>query len=142
MSSSLSTEQPRISELALIRFGILYDGGMLQSWQLDALEHLLALKSAHAISLIVARDAGAAEDATGHRPLPECLGGLPIVTLTPDSEGTERAESSASTASRSSTLARVADYKLDFVLSFLGDSCPSELLKIPRYGVWRYHFGD
>jgi hypothetical protein len=67
MSSSLSTEQPRVSELALVRFGILYDGGTLQSWQLRALEHLLALKCAHAISLIVARDASAAEDDTNRR---------------------------------------------------------------------------
>jgi hypothetical protein len=39
-------------------------------------------------------------------------------------------------------LARIRDYRLDFVLSLVDAAYPPELLDIPRYGVWRYHFGD
>jgi hypothetical protein len=39
-------------------------------------------------------------------------------------------------------LARLRQHDLDFILCFIDGALPSDLLGVPRHGIWRYHWGD
>jgi hypothetical protein len=114
-----------------IHFGILCNGTTFDSWQLRCLKQLLAVADVRAVLLIqqgtpVARSI----------PLPDSLVSLPTVTLTemPDRGDLEGLADTA--------MEHIRAYELDFILSYVTEPCPPELLEAARYGVWAYQFGD
>jgi hypothetical protein len=114
-----------------INFGILCDAGVLESWQLKSLNQLLAVADVRAVLLINQR-APAAQTS----PLPDNLASLPSITLT------DTAPRGGQTTLAKPAVERLQSQNLDFILSFLTERCPPELLESARYGVWAYHVGD
>lgn len=140
----------------VIRYGILCDGLTLESWQARCLEELAA--AARAQLLIIAWDpsrvksGGPADRRPDLRQLPEkpcaerlrvdlvgAVGPLPSVTL-PAAQ--VRPLSTAAGRAQADALAHIRSFGLDFVLNFVEDSCPPEILGVARYGVWQIRIGD
>ena len=113
---------------APLRFAILHDDAIFEHWQLRCLEQLSALSDTHAQLLITtSRPAGE---------LPHALADVPRMLLPrPPDSARERQYHSAA-------LEQLAGCNLDFLLSFADIPCPPQFLAIPRYGVWRFQFGD
>jgi len=113
---------------APLRFAILHDDAIFEHWQMRCLEELSALPEVRA-QLLITLQRAAPE-------LPRALADVPQILLPrpADSDGEVQADSAA--------LARLKSCDLDFVLSFIDILCPPDLLDLPRYGVWRFHFGD
>jgi hypothetical protein len=105
-----------------IQFSIICDGTAFERWQLRCLEQLQAAEGVQAVLVINLRD-----PAAGSLPLPHSLASLPAITL---ADGAARA------------VPKIRAHALDFILSFVEERCPPELLEAARYGVWAYRFGD
>jgi hypothetical protein len=113
--------------LAPLRFAVLHEDGRLATWQARCLDELLLLGDVR-VQLLLTRRAGAA--------VSEVLASVGRILL-PDSPAPDP-ENPATRAA----VARVKKQPLDFALSFLEEGCPADLLDAPRYGVWRFAFGD
>jgi hypothetical protein len=112
---------------APLRFAILHHDGQLATWQLRCVEELIALESVRPQFLLTRQSC---------IELPRALEGAARILLpaapAPDAEH----------PAVRAAVARVRKYPLDFALSFLDEPCPADLLNVPRYGVWRFEFGD
>ncbi len=113
---------------APIRFAILHHDAAFEHWQTRCLEELVALPGVHAHVLITAQ-----EPATH---LPCALAGVPRTRL-PRSADPEAGPHDTHTAAT-----QINSYDLDFILSFEEAPCPPAIVDVPRYGVWRFQFGD
>jgi hypothetical protein len=109
------------SPLKIFQFAILCDGTTFESWQLRCVEQLLAVADARPALLIQLR----APMAPFVRP--DSLMSLPTVTLSDLTDA---------------RIGQVRGHDLDFILSFITEPCPPELLEAARHGVWAYQFGD
>lgn len=114
-----------------LRFGILCDGAAFEGWQLRCLEQLLAVAEIRAVLLITINISTPRSS-----PLPAQLESLATVTLPEASEGSDYQHGAEA------AVENIRGYDLDFILSFVVESCPSNLLEAARYGVWAYRFGD
>jgi len=113
---------------APLRFAIVHDDAIFEHWQRQCLEKLGALADTHAMLLITLRSAAPE--------LPRALVGVEQMLL-------PRATPAANEAQgQSSMLARLKSCHLDFVLSFVDLCWTPEILNTPRYGFWRFEFGD
>jgi hypothetical protein len=113
---------------APLRFAILHDDAKFKHWQSRCVEELVALPEVRAQLLITLRTTTPA--------LPRVLIGVAQILLPrpADSDDELQADSAA--------LARLKRCDLDFVLSFVDMACSPEFMDAPRYGVWRFQFGD
>ncbi len=48
----------------------------------------------------------------------------------------------ASAGAQRASIGELGRYQLDFILCFIAGALPVELIEVPRYGLWRYQFGD
>ncbi len=113
-----------------INFGILCDAGSLERWQLHSLNQLLAIADIQPVLWMNLRAS------VGRIPRPAGLTSLPTITLI------ESTADGGQTPLAKPAVERLQSQNLDFILSFLTEPCPPELLEAARYGVWAYHFGD
>jgi hypothetical protein len=112
---------------ATLRFAVLHEDGRLADWQARCVQELLALGGIKPQLLIVR------ESCTD---MPSILAGAAQILLpAPVAPAIEHPATHA-------TVARIRHHALDFALNFLNEPCPAELLDVPRYGAWRFHFGD
>src|ERR1700733_4882014 len=112
---------------APLRFAVLHDDGKFAHWQARCVEELLALEDIKPQVLIVRQSCA---------PMPRFLEGAAQILLpAPPARGVEHPATHA-------TMARVRRHAPDFALSFLDGPCPAELVDVPRYGTWRFRFGD
>ena len=113
-----------------IHFAILCDGTTFESWQLRCVERLLTIADVRPALLIHPRAPIAPFIA------PDSLASLPTVTLSnvPASAGLE--------ILADTLIEQIRGYDLDFILSYVTERCPPELLEASRHGVWAYRFGD
>jgi hypothetical protein len=114
-----------------IQFGILCNGSAFEPWQLRCVEQLLAVTDIRAVLLITLN-----VSALRSRPLPEYLASLPTVMIPGTPAGTDH------TSGAEPAVEKIRGHDLDFILSFVVESCPPNLLETARYGIWAYHFGD
>ena len=113
-----------------INFGILCDGETLESWQLRSLNQLRAITDVRPVLWMNLRTPVA------RVPLPAGLTSVPTLTLL------ESTADAGQTVLARPTVERLQSQNLDFILSFLTEACPPELLETARHGVWAYQFGD
>jgi hypothetical protein len=116
------------SSPAAVRFGILYGGGALENWQIRCLEQLASLPYVHC-EVSIAPEKALAPPSGAWAELPN----IPVEI----SHGAHAAVSFAA-----SSMARLRDAKLDFILCFVDALFPAEVLALPRLGIWRYQWGD
>src|SRR6204780_2002441 len=112
---------------APLRYAILNDDARFEHWQMRCLEELNALSEVRAELLISLQSAT-------HK-LPRTLAGVAQTVLV-------RAAPSDEIQMEAAALARLKSCDLDFVLSFADVACPAQIMDAPRYGVWRFQFGD
>jgi hypothetical protein len=111
-----------------IRFGILYGGAALENWQIRCLEQLASVPGVRAEVSI----------APGPSRVP--LGGawaeLPNIPI-------ELSPGSCTVAPlAASSIDRLRDCQLEFILCFADGVLPLDILDAPRHGIWRYQLGD
>jgi hypothetical protein len=113
-----------------LQFAILHDAATIEPWQLRCVEQLIALADAHPACLITRRAPAARSS-----PLPTSLASLPAITLAATSAGGGETMIDAA-------LEDIRRRDLDFILSYLSEPCPPDLLDAARHGVWTYQLGD
>src|SRR6202050_162289 len=112
---------------ATLRFAVLHDDGKLADWQARCVTELLTLPDIKPQLLIVRQSCAE---------IPRVLAGVAQILLpAPIPPALEHPATHA-------TVARIKHHTPDFALNFLSSPCPAELLDVPRYGTWRFHFGD
>jgi hypothetical protein len=119
-----------------IPFAILYDGAVLQSWQIDCLARLRAHAEPRAVLLAPApARSPAPAPAPGHAAraaLPDDLAGLPAYSVEEAGAGRE--------AQLADLTARARDWA--FILNFSAERCAAGLIDAPAYGVWEFRWGE
>ncbi len=101
--------------------------GYLRIGRPDCVQELLALRDIKPQLLIVRQSC---------REMPRILAGAAQILLpAPLAPALEHPATHA-------TVARITHHAPDFALNFLNDRCPAQLLDVPRFGSWRFHFGD
>jgi hypothetical protein len=113
-----------------IQFAILCDGTAFESWQLRCVEQLLTMADVRPALVIQLR----APRAPFVRP--DSVKSLPTVTLNNVPAG------SSHQIVADTQIEQMRGHDLDFILSFVTEPCPPELLEASRHGVWAYQFGD
>jgi hypothetical protein len=113
--------------IAPLRFAILHHDGQLAAWQLRCVEELIALEDVRPQFLLTRQSCSE---------VPRALEGAARILL-PAALVPDVTPPAARVA-----VARIKKYPLAFALNFLDEPCPKDLLEIPRYGVWRFEFGD
>jgi hypothetical protein len=114
-------------QTAPLRFAVLHNDGKLAHWQARCVEELLALADIKPQLLIVQK--------SGAQMPPILAGATQILLPAPLALAVEHPAMHA-------TVARIRRHAPDFALSFLDGPCPAQLVDVPRYGTWRFHFGD
>src|ERR1700722_17456436 len=105
---------------APLRFAILHDDAIFEDWQTPCVEELSAVPDLHAQFLITLQSPASE--------LPRALVSVAQILLPPTTQ--------------SAALSRLKNCELDFVIGFVDMPCSPEFMDVPRYGVWRFQFGD
>ena len=144
-----------------LRFGIMYDGSALHSFQAQAINALVERGAAEPALLIIDGREGSAQAqsaviqrrlfapnllwrlyarfdqprALARVPLPDYCVGLPRIVCAPTREGWSEYFSDADAAA-------IRSYDFDFILRFGFGIIRGKILDSARFGVWSFHHGD
>jgi len=112
---------------APIRFAILHGDARFEKWQTRCLVQLRALPDVRLDLLLLTQ-----KSALG---LPPDLADVAQILLPGSRESAASPETTAA-------VEQLKACDVDFVLSFVDVHYPPEIVSVPRYGVWQFHFGD